>query len=123
MRMDYGGTYVINGNEIEKLNTKTDKTISALVYPSWHPSGNYVAFSVNTTKQMFHTTDRNRVEVFDCASDVVIYDIHKHVIVTSPLLSSKTSFETFPTFSADGKTLYFCPVESMNIPNEYKKVK
>ena len=123
MRMDYGGTYVINGNEIEKLNTKTDKTISALVYPSWHPSGNYVAFSVNTTKQMFHTTDRNRVEVFDCASDVVIYDIHKHVIVTSPLLSSKTSFETFPTFSADGKTLYFCSADSMNMPNDYKKVK
>ncbi|EXG77791.1 periplasmic component of the Tol biopolymer transport system [Xylanibacter oryzae DSM 17970] len=123
MRKDFGGTYIINGNDIEKLNTKTNKTISPLVYPSWHPSGNYVAFSVNTTKQMFHTTNRNRVEVFDCASDVVVYDVNKHEIVTSPLLSSKTSFETFPTFSADGNTLYFCTADSMNIPADYDKVK
>ena len=123
MRKEFGGTYVINGANIEKLDTKTKKTISPLVYPSWHPSGHYVAFSVNTTKQMFHTTNRNRVEVFDYASDVVVYDIYKHQIVTSSLLSSKKSFETFPTFSADGKTLYFCTADSMNIPADYDKVK
>ena len=33
--------------------------------------------------------DRNRVEVFDSASDVVVYDTQKHEIVTSPLLSSE----------------------------------
>ena len=35
---------LIDGDKIEKLNTKTDQTISPLVYPSWHPSGKYVAF-------------------------------------------------------------------------------
>lgn len=123
MRKDFGGTYIINGNSIEKLNTKTNKTISPLVYPSWHPSGNYVAFSVNTTKQMFHTTNKNRIEVFDYASDVVVYDVNKHEIITCPLLSSKKSFETFPTFSADGSLLYFCTADSMNIPADYDKVK
>lgn len=51
LRSDYGGTYIIEEGQIKKLNTKTPQTISALVYPSWHPSGNFVAFSVNDTKR------------------------------------------------------------------------
>jgi len=123
MRATYPGTYVINGDKIEKLNTKTDQTISTLVYPSWHPSGKYVAFSVNDTQQGFHQNDRNRVEVFDKASDVVVYDIEKHEIVTTSQLFSKSSFETFPTFSPDGKTLYFCTADTRVMPKEFKEVK
>lgn len=111
MRQTYPCTILIDGENIEKLNTKTEQTMSNLVYPSWHPGGRFVAFSVNDTKQAFHMNDRNRVEVFDEASDVVVYDTEKHEIVTSPLLFSKESWETFPTFSPDGKTLYFCTAE------------
>ena len=107
MREAYSCTLLIDGDKVEKLNTKTDQTLSPLVYPSWHPSGKYVAFSVNKTKQAFHMNDRNRVEVFDSASDVVVYDTQKHEIVTSPLLSSEGAFETFPTFSPDGKYLLY----------------
>lgn len=123
LRSDYGGTYFIEEGQIKKLNTKTPQTISALVYPSWHPSGDFVAFSVNNTKQMFHTTDRNRVEVMDYASDVVVYDVKRERVISSPLLSSATAFETFPTFSPDGKVLYFCSADSVNIPNEYNQVR
>jgi Tol biopolymer transport system component len=72
---------------------------------------------------MFHTTDRNRIEVFDYKSDVVVYDVKKHEIFTSPLLFSKFAFETFPTFSPDGKTLYYCSADSVSIPDDYEKVK
>ena len=58
MRDKYSGTYLIDGDKIEKLNTKTDQTISPLVYPSWHPSGKYVAFSVNQTSQSFMPTTK-----------------------------------------------------------------
>ena len=119
MRETYSCTLLIDGDKVEKLNTKTDQTLSPLVYPSWHPSGKYVAFSVNKTKQAFHMNDRNRVEVFDSASDVVVYDTQKHEIVTSPLLSSEGAFETlykaseidksvsFPRVSPDGKYLLY----------------
>ena len=117
------GTILIDSNRVEKLNTKTEQTISALVYPSWHPSGRYVGFSVNDTKQFFHTTDPNRIEVFDLASDVVVYDINRHEIITSPLLSSDSIFETFPTFSPDGRTLYFCSADTFQMPDEYNRVK
>jgi hypothetical protein len=116
-------TMVIIDGKVEKLNTKTKETMSALVYPSWHPSGRYIAFSVNNTKQNFHSIDRNRIEVYDLASDVVIYDIENHEIFTTAALFSDDSFESFPTFSPDGKTLYFSTAEAREMPDEYEKVK
>lgn len=123
MRATYPGTMLVDGNKIEKLNTKTDRTLSSLVYPSWHPSGKYVAFSVNSTKQAFHLNHKNRIEVFDEASDVVVYDTERHEIVTSSLLTSENMFETFPTFSPDGKTLFFCTAAAHPMPAAYEKVK
>lgn len=122
MRAKLGGTYLCSDGNVEKLNTKTEQTISALVYPSWHPSGRFVAFSVNDTKQSFHTTDANRIEVFDRASDVVVYDVEKHEIISCPQLSSEKYFETFPTFSPDGTTLYFCSAQSRQMPEDYSNV-
>lgn len=122
-RKTYPGTYLLHNGTIEKLNTKTDRTISALVYPSWHSSGNYVAFSVNDTKQAFHMNDPNRIEVFDEASDVVVYDVEKHEIVTTPALFSTECFETYPTFSPDGRTLYFCTADTQDVLEDFKKVR
>lgn len=123
MRGKIGCTILIDGEKIEKLNTQTNYTISSLVYPYWHPEGRYIAFSVNDTKQAFHMNHSNRVEVFDHKSDVVVYDTEKHDIITSPLLFSKKSFETFPTFSPDGKTLYFCSADSCHLPEDFEEVK
>lgn len=123
-RASFGGTVVINEGEIEKLNTKTDSTISALVYPYWHPSGDYVAFSVNKTFQSFHNHDPNRIEVYDEASDVVVYNVRTKEIAWSPLTKSEDRFETFPTFSPDGKWLYFCSAEAVTpMPDKYREAR
>lgn len=123
LRKELGGTYMIRKGQIEKLNTKTDETVSALVYPSWHPSGRYVAFSTNITQQAYHSTDVNRIEVFDKESDVVIYDTEQHEIFSCPQLKSKAAFETFPTFSADGTKLYYCSADSLNVLQQYDQVR
>ena len=124
MRAELAGTYIFRDGMQEKLDTKTEQTISALVYPYWHPSGKFVTFSVNRTNQLLHTTDPNRIEVFDEASDVTVYDIDNHQIVTSDLLSSESSFETFPTFSPDGRSLYFCSSKAVDpMPERYKDVR
>lgn len=123
-RATFGGTMVVNGGEIEKLNTKTDSTISALVYPYWHPSGEYVAFSVNKTFQSFHNHDANRIEVYDEASDVVVYNVKNHQIAWSPLTKAEDRFENFPTFSPDGKWLYFCSAEAVTpMPDKYREAR
>ena len=123
-RAEFDGTVLINDSILDKLNTKTNKTMSSLVYPYWHPSGNYIAFSVNKTKQNFYNSHPNRVEVYDEASDVVVYDINKHEIFSSDLLKSVDAFETFPTFSPDGKSLFFCSARAVDtLTQNYNKVK
>lgn len=124
LRSELGGTYVYRNGVKEKLDTKTDSTISALVYPYWHTTGDYVAFTVNTTNEVVHTRNRNVVEVVDEASDVVVYDVDGHEIVTADILSSEESFETFPTFSPDGRSLYFCSAEAVGpMPEKFREVK
>ena len=123
-RATFGGTILTDGDAIEKLNTKTDSTISALVYPQWHPSGDLVAFSVNKTLQVFHNADPNRIEVYDEASDVVVYNIHTHKIAFSSLTRAADRFETFPSFSPDGKWLYFCSAAAVApMPAQYKEAR
>ena len=123
-RATFGGTVMVNDGNVEKLNTQTDSTISALVYPYWHPSGEYVAFSVNKTFQAFHNHDPNRIEVYDQASDVVVYNVNTHEIAWSPLTKSEDWFETFPTFSPDGKWLYFCSAKAVEpMPEKYREVR
>ena len=123
-RSSFGGTVVVSEGEVEKLNTKTDSTISALVYPYWHPSGDYIAFSVNKTLQAFYNHDPNRIEVYDEASDVVVYDVRTHQIAWSPMTKSADRFETFPTFSPDGKWLYFCSAEAVGpMPDRHREAR
>ena len=124
LRSELAGTYIFRNGKKEKLDTKTEETISSLVYPYWHPSGDYVAFSVNKTNQVLHTTDPNRIEVFDEASDMVVYDLDNHQIVTASHLYGDASFETFPTFSPDGQSLYFCSAKAVEpMPEDYKAVR
>lgn len=102
--------------------TKTDRTISSCVYPYWHPDGRYIAYSNNTTKQVFHSARDKRVEVVDGASDIVVYDTKENKLLLCPRLMT-SSFETFPAFSADGTKLYFCSSEPKRLPDEYKEIK
>jgi Tol biopolymer transport system component len=104
------------------LNTKTDETISGCVYPYWHPSGRFIAYSVNTTQQIFHSSKEKLIEVLDYASDIVVYDLETNELFSSDLLMT-SNFETFPVFSPDGKTLYFCCASEQNVPVDYFKVR
>ena len=118
-----GGTYVMQGDGLAKKLSIDGDSIKSLVYPAWHPSGKLIAFSTNDTHQGFHSSDRNRIEVYDQKSDVVVYDLASNHIFTSPLLNSQRSFETYPCFSPDGKRLYFCTADSVEMPRRYKDVK
>lgn len=124
LRADFGGTVLFDGGKSLKLDTKTDSTISALVYPYWHPDGRHIAFSVNSTRQCFFAHNPNRVEVFDSASDIVILDTETLTLNWSPLVKSPAFCETFPCFSPDGKYLYFCSAPAPeSMPRDYEKVK
>ena len=105
VRQALGGTLFIKGGDITKVNLKTDSTLSAGVYPAWHPTLNLIAYSVNETGQVFHTLDPQKVEVIDYASDLILYDVEANIV--QHIDRSALEFESFPTWSPDGRTLYY----------------
>jgi len=123
LRGKIGGTLFAKDNEIQKVITRNIENNLNCVYPFWHSSGKYIAFSVNNIFQGFHSTGEKRIEVYDTESDVVVYDIDNHVLITSDLINSKGSFETFPVFTPDGSSLIFCSAESNKMPDEYENIK
>ena len=113
-RATRGGTVIVNDGKISKVDLKRDYTISAGVYPAWHPTAKLIAFSTNETHQVFHTANANKVEVFDTASDLVLYDVATDSV--SIISNDSTLLEVFPTWSPDGKYLYYC--KSVPLPEE-----
>lgn len=106
MRQGLGGTMIVNDGELIKVDLKTKETLSAGVYPSWHPTKNLVAFSTNKTGQSFHTKDISKIEVQDTESDLILYDVDNNEV--SIISELEDELEVFPTWSPDGKKLYFC---------------
>jgi hypothetical protein len=108
MRGQHAGTVIFRNGKLEKVNTKTERTIAPGVYPAWHPNGRYIAFSVNQIVQMFHSVNERKIDVIDTVSDIILYDTQTRKVSTCRQLSTKDNFETFPSWSPDGKYLYYC---------------
>ena len=69
---------LVMNNVPQKSDLKTDSTISAGVYPAWHPTLPLIAYSTNHTGQSFHTRSKAKIEVQDSESDIILYDIEKN---------------------------------------------
>ncbi|MBO7138333.1 MAG: PD40 domain-containing protein [Bacteroidaceae bacterium] len=106
MRLQNPGTMIVNDGELIFVNLKNDEMISAAAYNSWHPSLPIIAFSTDHTMQSFHTREVSKVEVMESASDIIIYDIKKNSVQT--VLNDSLEFELFPSWSPDGKWIYYC---------------
>ena len=115
-RVTRGGTVIVSDGKVSKVNLKRDNTISAGVYPAWHPTAKLIAFSTNLTHQVFHTAHPNKVEVFDTASDLILYDVATDSV--SIISNDSTLLEVFPTWSPDGRYLYYC--KSVPLPEELR---
>ena len=120
-----GATMVQMDGKRVWLNTQIDtvRGIGSCVYPYWHPTGKYIAYSTNTTRQAFHVIPSERIEVFDLASDVMVYNTATNQVLLSPQLMTKDFSETYPVFSPDGRTLYFCTCKTQEYPKAFKQTK
>jgi hypothetical protein len=105
-RQNLGGTIICYDGKITKVNMKNDSTLSAGVYPAWHPFLKLIAYSTNKTGQSFHTRHPNKIEVEDLQSDLILYDVDKNEVTN--VENDSTEFEVFPWWSPDGKYLYYC---------------
>ena len=119
---DYGSSaLLIEGDKVQKIGTKFG-------YTSWHPSGRLAAFSVNKVRQFFHSAADEVREVIDFDSLMAYYLVDSKTVKTTKDLARKDRLETYPTWSADGRTLYFCsaPVtwsDRSTVPESYDQIK
>ena len=121
VRGEHGATVICKDDNDELLKAQNDQLGGSMVYPYWHPGGRYCAFSTNKTAQMFHTANNKRIEVYDTASDVFVYDTEKHQILNDSLIMKEQWAENTPAFSPDGKWLYFTTALRQDYPHEYDK--
>jgi Tol biopolymer transport system component len=116
VRLSNGGTVIVNDGKVSRVNMKRDYTISGGVYPAWHPTAKLIAFSTNLTRQAFHTANDNKIEVYDLASDMILYDVTTDSVTI--VSNDPELLEVYPTWSPDGKYLYYC--KSVPLPEEMR---
>jgi hypothetical protein len=118
----HGSSEILADDTVKRIGTKFG-------YTSWHPSGKIAAYSINKVRQFFHTTGSEIRDVIDLDSAICYYDIKADNILSNPQLAKKDRLETYPTWSPDGKFLYFCSAQMLwqnpkiIPPAKYKDVK
>lgn len=123
VRGAHGATMIQMDGKREWLKAKNELLGGSMVYPYWHPSGKYCAFSTNQTRQNFHAADENRIEVYDLSSDIFVYNPATHEILSDSLVQTKDWSENSPVFSPDGRTLYYITCKQQEYPMNYKDEK
>ena len=112
-----GGGAILNRNgELSKLN------IPGSVYFGFSPSGRYITYSTQKIIPAFHSDPSKRLEVYDASSNVFVADMEEHRVISSPLLCDSLKFETFPTFSPDGKYIYYCAADTVSLPTDIRQL-
>jgi len=109
---------------------KAEKVGTAFGHTSWHPSGKVAALSKYRVKQFFHFAGREEVrDVVELDSCILYYDFRSKSVKTIKALADREILETHPSWSPDGKYLYFVntPVlweDRYHVPPEnFEKVK
>lgn len=124
VRGEHGATVIRKGQNLEVLAPRNQELGGSMVYPFWHPSGQYIVYSTNQTHQNFHQLSDRRVEVYDDRSDIIIYNIASHTILLDSIVATSGYLENYPVFSPDGKSLYFCAADAIDsIWTQYQDIK
>lgn len=114
-----------SGNPMLLVESNTvAKVANTAGYLSWHPSGRLLAYSANKLSLFFHTKGETR-DVFDANSDLGIYRVDSNTVVTPPAIARPDRLETWPSWTPDGRTLFFSSaprLEKMD-PRRYQYVR
>ena len=123
IRGPQGGSILNQGGQLRKLALKADGMLSATVYGELHPAGRFGVFSTNIILPSFHTLAVNRMEVYDSASDLTVADFVNNRMINVPHVARADRWETFPCFSADGKSVYYCVSDTVAVPADIQNAR
>ena len=122
-RGENGGTIVMLDGKMKKVDIKAMSNGRHGSHNIWHPSKRYIAFSSNSTHQSFYGQSKDKIEVYDLWSDLIVYDIDHEKVLLDERFTDSLNLEMFPSFSPDGKWLYFCTAHPVNMPMETDKLR
>ncbi len=121
--LTYGSSTLLACNgDVHKIGTKWG-------YTAWHPSGRLAVYSINKVRQFFHAGGMEVRDVVDLDSALLCYHLDSRKVTSPEELADKDRLETYPAWSPDGRTLYFCSAPILwqdrdTVPPEnYDKVK
>jgi hypothetical protein len=117
---------LVRNGQAQKVDTRTGQG-GAASYITWHPSGKLLTFSRNSLTQVFHTAGVETRDVVDKDSDLGLYRVDTGEVYTVPQISRPDRMETWPSWSPDGRYLYFCSARPLwtdkkNVSAQYDKV-
>jgi hypothetical protein len=110
-----------SNGRITRVDTRTKYNRSPAAYGCWHPSGKLLTFSANRLTLFMHAVGETR-DVFDYTSDLGCYVLAEKAVKSSRHITRPERLETFPTWSPDGKWLYFSSAPKTPI-ERYRQVK
>jgi hypothetical protein len=97
---------IVEGDKIYKI-------VEKFGFTSWHPSGRLLALTINFPPLVLHANRNEMRDIVDIDSWIGLYYIDSKEIRTIPQLSRKDWLENYPTWSPDGRYLYFCNVKML----------
>lgn len=65
----------------------------------------------------------NRMEVYDSSSDLTVADFDNNRMINLPHVARADRLETFPCFSADGESVYYCVADSLGTDQDPRHLK
>ena len=117
MRFNKAGTvFGVNG-DLVKRDLKAEGMDSGCSYCAWRPNSLHVAFASASTFQTFHTVSPDRIDVLDGFSDLYLYDVERNEL-KSIVPPGDEFLDTYPSWSADGSSLYYCSAKNPGFSTE-----
>ena len=108
-RSSFGPSMMLFENgKVSNFDSRTQFGGAPIGHTAWHPGGKMIIFTIYKVRQFFHSARKEIRDVVDLDSAMGYYLFESKTLKSSEKFSDPDYLETFPTWSPDGKYLYFC---------------
>lgn len=109
VRSSWGPSMVLIRDGVPScVDSRTQFNSKGMGHSTWHPSGKLIVFTIYNVQLFYHSARRELRDAFDNDSAMGYYVCETGEMTSCEQLSDRSYLETWPTWSPDGRYLYFC---------------